>query len=123
MDADKKRELRAAYKERPREAGVVFVTCSETDEIFLADVIDAPSAFNRMRFQLSSGLYPDKRLQALWDQHGESAFEFGVLQRLDPSDADTNIAEELETLLDLCLAERPEATKLKAAHGARSAAR
>ena len=119
MDTDKKKELRAAYKERPREAGVVFVTCGATGEMFLADVVDAPAAFNRMRFQLSSGLYPDKRLQALWNQHGESAFEFGVLQRLDPSDADADIAEELETLLDLCLAEHPEATKLKAAHGAR----
>lgn len=120
MDADRKRELRAAYKERPREAGVVFVACSETGEMFLSDVVDAPAAFNRMRFQLSSGLYPDKRLQALWDQHGENAFEFGVLQRLDPVDADTDIAEELETLLGLCLAEHPEATRLKAAHGARS---
>lgn len=120
MDADKKKELRAAYKERPREAGVVFVTCCATGEMFLADVVDAPAAFNRMRFQLSSGLYPDKRLQALWDQHGENAFEFGVLQRLDPSDTDTDIAKELETLLDLCLAEHPEATKLKAVHGARS---
>lgn len=119
MDADKKRELRAAYKEHSRETGVVFVTCSETSEMFLTDAIDAPTAFNRMRFQLSSGLYPDKRLQALWDQHGEDAFEFGMLQRLDPSDADTDVAEELETLLDLCLAEHPEATKLKAAHGAR----
>lgn len=42
-----------------------------------------------------------------------------MLQRLDPSDADTDIAEELETLLDLCLTEHPEATKPKAAHGAR----
>lgn len=42
-----------------------------------------------------------------------------MLQRLDPSDADTDVAEELETLLDLCPAEHPEATKLKAAHGAR----
>ena len=107
MDTDKKKELRAAYKERPREAGVVFVTCGATGEMFLADVVDAPAAFNRMRFQLSAGLYPDKRLQALWNQ------------RLDPSDADADIAEELETLLDLCLAEHPEATKLKAAHGAR----
>lgn len=119
MDANKKKELRTAYKERPRETGIVFVTCSKTGEMFLADVVDAPAAFNRMRFQLSSGLYPDKRLQALWDQHGEDAFEFGVLQRLDPSDANTDIAEELETLLDLCLAEHPEATRLKAAHGAR----
>ena len=78
MDTDKKKELRAAYKERPREAGVVFVTCGATGEMFLADVVDSPAAFNRMRFQLSSGLYPDKRLQALWDQRGEDAFEFGV---------------------------------------------
>ena len=78
MDTDKKKELRAAYKERPREAGVVFVTCGATGEMFLADVVDSPAAFNRMRFQLSSGLYPDKRL-----------------------------------------AEHPEATKPKAAHGAR----
>lgn len=42
-----------------------------------------------------------------------------MLQRLDPSDADTDVAEELETLLDLCLAEHLEATKPKAAHGAR----
>ena len=35
MDTDKKKELRAAYKERPREAGVVFVTCGATGEMFL----------------------------------------------------------------------------------------
>lgn len=116
MDTDKKRELRAAYKERRREMGVVSVTCNETGDVFLADVIDAPAAFNRMRFQLSSGLYPDKRLQALWDKHGESAIEFEVVQLLDPADTDDDVAEELETLLDLCLSEHPEATKLKAAH-------
>lgn len=119
MDTARKKDLCAAYKERSRETGVVFVACSETGDMFLADAIDAPAAFNRMCCQLSSGLYPDKRLQALWDQHGEDAFEFGVLQRLDPSDADTDVAEELETLLDLCLAEHPEATRPKAAHGAR----
>lgn len=114
MDTDKKKELRAAYKERPREAGVVFVTCGATGEMFLADVVDSPAAFNRMRFQLSSGLYPDKRLQALWDQRGEDAFEFGVLQRLDPSDADTDIAEELEN------APRPLSGRAPGSHQAES---
>ena len=92
MDTARKKDLCAAYKERSRETGVVFVACSETGDMFLADAIDAPAAFNRMCCQLSSGLYPDKWLQALWDQHGEDAFEFGVLQRLDPSDADEDIA-------------------------------
>lgn len=109
-----KKELRAAYKERPQETAIIFVTCGETGDMFLTDAIDAPAAFNRMRFQLSSGLYPDKRLQALWDQRGEDAFEFGVLQRLDPSDADTDIAEELEN------APRPLSGRAPGSHQAES---
>ncbi len=119
MDTDKKKELRAAYKERPREAGVVFVTCGATGEMFLADVVDSPAAFNRMRFQLSSGLYPDKRLQALWDQRGEDPRVRRAAAYRAPATGLRTSPRSLKTLLDLCLAEHPEATKPKAAHGAR----
>ena len=107
MDTDKKKELRAAYKERPREAGVVFVTCGATGEMFLADVVDSPAAFNRMRFQpygISTAKTPSSS---------------ACCSVSTPATRIRTSPRSLKTLLDLCLAEHPEATKPKAAHGAR----
>lgn len=111
MDADRKKELRAAYKESRPEMGVISVTCSEAGEVFLAAAVNIPAAFNKMQFQLSSGLCPNKQLQELWDRLGEGAFEFGVVQYLEPSDSEDDCADDLEDLLELCLTENPEAKR------------
>lgn len=87
--------------------------------MFLADVVDSPAAFNRMRFQLSSGLYPDKRLQASGISAAKTPSSSACCSVSTPATRIRTSPRSLKTLLDLCLAEHPEATKPKAAHGAR----
>lgn len=113
MNTDRKRELRAAYKESRPDMGVASIACRETQEVFLMATANIPAAFNRMQFQLSAGLCPNMHLQELWNHYGESAFEFGVAQYLEHTDSNDNYTEDLKELLELCLSENPEAKRWK----------
>ena len=119
MDTDKKKELRAAYKERPREAGVVFVTCGATGEMFLADVVDSPAAFNRMRFSCRRGFTRTSGCKPSGISAAKTPSSSACCSVSTPATRIRTSPRSLKTLLDLCLAEHPEATKPKAAHGAR----
>ena len=112
MDRKRKLELLEAWKNRCPEMGVISFQCSATDEIFLTTATDIPTKFNRIRFQLSAGNCPNKRLQELWEQYGEDAFELQVIKRLEYDDPTENHQEELETLCELCLLENPQARRV-----------
>lgn len=112
MDIKRKKELLAAYNDRRPEMGIISFRCSATDEIFLTAAMDIPAKFNRIRFQLSAGNCPNKRLQELWIQYGEDAFEFQVVKRLEYDDPKENHEEELDTLCELCLLESPGARRI-----------
>lgn len=119
MDTNRKKELREAYKERELEMGVFFVTCTESGQTYFGATKNIPAGFNRAQFQLNSGMHPNKKLQEAWDRLGEEAFEFGVVQYLETVDSKDDYAEDLETLLDLCLTENPEAERLVPGRGVR----
>ena len=111
MDIRRKPELLEAWKNRHPEMGVISFRCSTTDETFLATATDIPAKFNRIRFQLSAGNCPNKRLQELWEQYGEDAFELQVMKRLEYDDPEEDHKDELETLCELCLLENPNARR------------
>ena len=88
MDRKRKLELLEAWKNRCPEMGVISFQCSAT-----------------------AGNCPNKRLQELWEQYGEDAFELQVIKRLEYDDPTENHQEELETLCELCLLENPNARR------------
>ncbi|RKI71874.1 GIY-YIG nuclease family protein [bacterium 1xD42-67] len=112
MDTDRRKELLAAYKDRRPEMGVISFRCSVTDEAFLAAAADIPTRTNRIRFQLSTGNCPNRRLQELWARYGEDAFTIQAVERLRYDDPKEDHTGELETLLELCLLKDPKAAKL-----------
>ncbi|MCI8514478.1 MAG: GIY-YIG nuclease family protein [Lachnospiraceae bacterium] len=112
MDIKKRKELLAAYKDRCPEMGVISFRCSATDEAFITAAADIPAKFNRVRFQFSAGNCPNKRLQELWTQYGENAFELQVVQRLKYDDPKKDPTEELEMLCELYLLKNPKASKI-----------
>lgn len=112
MDTDRRKELLAAYKDRRPEMGASSFRCSETDEAFLAAAADIPARTNRIRFQLSAGNCPNRRLQELWARYGEDAFTIQAVERLRYDDPKEDHTGELETLLELCLLKDPKAAKL-----------
>lgn len=112
MDTKRRKELLAAYKDRHPEMGVISFRCRRTGEAFLTAAPDTAAKFNRIRFQLSAGQCPNKRLQELWTRHGQAEFELQVVQRLEYEDPAEDHREELETLCELCLVEDPQARRL-----------
>ena len=104
--------LLEAYLDRHPEMGVISFRCVITDEIFLTTAADIPAKFNRLRFQLSSGNCPNKRLQGLWEQYGEDAFVLQVVKRLEYDNSNEDHGKELETLYELCLLEVPTASRI-----------
>lgn len=111
MNVKRKLELLEAWENRHPEMGVISFQCKATDETFLATATDIPAKFNRIRFQLSAGNCPNNRLQELWEQYGEDAFELQVVKRLEYDDPEEDHKDELETLCELCLLENPNARR------------
>jgi hypothetical protein len=74
------------YKENPPDAGVYRIRNTATGRIVVGAAVNAAGRLNRHRFQLRGGSHPDAELQADWNELGEDAFEFEVLDHLEPRD-------------------------------------
>lgn len=112
MNIKRKGELLDAWENRHPEMGVISFRCSVTDEIFLTTATDIPAKFNGIRFQLSAGICPNKRMQELWNKYGEDTFELQVVKYLKYDDPKEDHTEELEVLCELCLLENPNARRV-----------
>ena len=82
---DRKAQIRR-YKQTPRPMGVFRVRNTASARSLVGTSVDLPSMLNRQRFQLESGAHSDRGLQADWDAGAPCAFEFEVLDTLEPLD-------------------------------------
>lgn len=112
MNAERRKELMTEFKNRHPEMGVIAIGCPATGDKFLAVCRDTRVGFNRHRFQLPARMHPNKRLQALWDTYGESGLTFTVERVLKYDDPAQDHTDELEKLLNACLAADPKAQRL-----------
>lgn len=104
MDITRKKQLLEEYKNRKPEMGVISLRCLATGETFLGISKDSRADFNSLRCKLSTGWHPNKRLEELWHQYGESGFEFSVVQVLKYEDPGADHTEELEEMRERYLA-------------------
>lgn len=64
--------------------------------------VDLPAMLNRTRFQLELASHPNRALQRDWDELGGEAFEFGVLDTLEPrEEPGHDPSDDLRELEDL----------------------
>jgi len=82
---DRKDRIRE-YKETTLPAGIFQVRNTARGRSLVGSSVNLPGMLNRQRFQLENGSHPDAELQADWKELGPSAFEFEVLDRLEPGD-------------------------------------
>lgn len=73
----------AAYKERKAAAGIYLVRCLASGESWAGQAPDLSTIWNRVWFTLRHGGHHARSLQAAWNTHGEAAFAFEELERLD----------------------------------------
>lgn len=100
---NKKKELKALYKEMKPDMGIFMVQCLKNNKCYLEAVQDLKSRINRTKFQLDFGNFPNQELQQDWQQYGRENFKFEILEQLDydRDEQKTDYSEELEILLQI----------------------
>jgi len=93
-------EIRRAYKETPRQAGVFQVKNLRNDKVLLGSSTNLHGPLNKHRFMLSIGRHDNQALQNDWNQFGSEAFVFEILDAFKPSDDPGFSIEDELTLLE-----------------------
>jgi hypothetical protein len=97
-----RKALSRAYKENPPAMGVYRVRDTVTGGYFLGSALNVPGILNRTRFSLEMGNDRCHELQRAWNEHGEAALVFEVLDTLDASDDPAaDRLEEVRVLEDM----------------------
>jgi hypothetical protein len=78
-----RKEAIAEFKNRKTPRGAYVLRFSENGPAFVDAVPDLDAAKNGLLFTLRNGLHTNKALQAEWNAHGEQAFRYEVLEKLD----------------------------------------
>lgn len=81
-DMDRKKELKQQYKEMKTEGGVYQIRNTKNQKIFI-DVTPNLRMINGRIMMLRGGGHKNKQLQEDWNQFGEEAFVFEVLEVLE----------------------------------------
>jgi hypothetical protein len=81
-----KKALTREYKETPRPMGVFGILNKTSGVSLVGWSVNLPAILNRHRSELRLNGHRDKEFQRDWNAHGETSFEFQVLDTLDPSD-------------------------------------
>jgi hypothetical protein len=96
MTPQSKKSAIAAYKERKSAFGVYAVICNATGEVWVGISRNLEAQANGLWFALRMGGSPNRSLQAVWTAHGEDAFRFEELERLNDGFSDMARPDELK---------------------------
>ena len=97
---DRRKEINREYKERKIPSGVFQVRNTQNGKVLLVSSLNLEGRLNRHKFQLTTGVHPNKELQEDWKQFGPDKFEFEILEVVKvKDDPDFNLEDEL-TLLE-----------------------
>ncbi|MGD0894010.1 MAG: GIY-YIG nuclease family protein [Terracidiphilus sp.] len=93
-----RRESVRRFKEQKPLLGAYVVRCSATGRAWVGVSRNLGAARNGCWFMLRGGLHQSKTLQAEWNVHGDSAFEFEILdgtnEEVDPLLIDRMLKEK-----------------------------
>lgn len=79
-------EIKRAYKEAPKQAGVFQIKNTKTGRIYLGSSLNLHGPLNKHRFTLKYGSHDVPALQKDYNELGPDAFVFEVLECVEPSD-------------------------------------
>ncbi|MDR3644354.1 MAG: GIY-YIG nuclease family protein [Clostridia bacterium] len=105
MEAQSKKEIRAAYKERKVTGGICAIKNTCSGRMLLAAVADLQGYRNRFEFSKATGGCINIKLQKDWDSLGADAFAFEVLEELVKKEAQTSkeFLDDIATLKEMWL--------------------
>jgi hypothetical protein len=83
LSAGERKEAIRKFKERKTPRGIFAVRCTATGRVWAGASPNLDAARNGTWFGLRLGGCRTPELQAEWNQHGEAAFAFEILEQLD----------------------------------------
>lgn len=97
---DRRKELKALYKQMKPEMGLFMIQCLQNNKCHLEGTQDLKGTINSSRFKLNFGNHPNKELQQDWKRYGEDGFIIKVLETLpyDKDETKNDYSEELSIL-------------------------
>ncbi|MEJ8548806.1 GIY-YIG nuclease family protein [Brevibacillus borstelensis] len=95
---NRKEELKQQYKEMKTEAGVYQIKNIKNNKILIESTRNLKT-INGKKFQLKAGSHFNKQLQQDWNEYGEDAFVFEVLEVLKKKE--TGYFDEADALKKL----------------------
>jgi hypothetical protein len=115
-----RKTLTREYKERQHPIGVFRVYNSSSGKSFVGSSVNLPAMLNRQKAQLGMKGHPNRALQNDWNELGEEAFSFEILDTITPpEEPGYDPADDLKALEALWV-EKLEATGEKGYNGKRS---
>jgi hypothetical protein len=93
-------DIRRAYKETPRQAGIFQIRNLSTGKVLLGSSTNLHGPLNKHRFMLSIGRHDNPALQADWNRVGSDGFAFEILEVVKPSQDPSFCLEDELTLLE-----------------------
>ena len=91
-----RKEAIRKYKEHAPPRGAYAVRCKAIGRAWVGSSRNLDAAKNRVWFTLRNGSHPDKALQSEWNTHGEQAFQYDILERLEDDVSDLAIGDLLK---------------------------
>ncbi len=106
---DRKKELKLLYKEKEVQAGVYQIKNTQNQKVFVGSTPNLRT-LNGRKFELKLGGHTNKDLQKDWNQFGEDAFVFEILEVLEEKEGEYfDVKDALKKLEDKWLEQlRPE---------------
>jgi hypothetical protein len=78
-----RKEAIAEYKNRKTPRGTFVVRFADDGPAWVDATPDLHAAKNGLLFMLRNGMHTNQGLQAEWNAHGEAAFRYEILEKLD----------------------------------------
>lgn len=105
MDAEKKKALKEAYKNKTVVGGVYCIECKKTGKRWIKSTRDIESMTNRFNFATVTKSCPEPEMRKDWEEYGTSEFSFGVLEKIEKKEdrTDKEFADYVDTLLEMWL--------------------
>jgi hypothetical protein len=92
---DKKKAIRE-FKERKPCRGTFAVRCTASNRVWVGSSNNLDATKNGLWFSLRIGSHPVKSLQSEWNAHGEGAFAYEILEKLEEDLHPLTIADLLK---------------------------
>lgn len=102
MDKQRRKELLEKYKQMKTYMGVIQITNTINSKILISPCSNLKNRWLTLRWQLEQGRFANLELQKDWNELGEEAFTYEVLEKKE-TDEVTDMRWELKQMIKLWL--------------------